>query len=164
MIDARLPLLLLLLPASVAVGQDRPRQKTPQRTSAPPGPSMGSYIIQQRLIIRVPRLPVGRAPIPEGAAPPPPIRWVEKKADQCVVASSLAAAAITRTDSVDLVLNGGKRVRARLADDCLALDFYTGFYLKPASDGKVCAARDSLRSRSGQACRIESFRALVPGR
>jgi hypothetical protein len=164
MIDPRLPLLFLLLSASVAVGQDKPRQKASQKPSALSAPPMGSFIIQQRLIIRVPRLPIGRAPFPEGAAPPPPIKWVEKKTDQCVAATSLAAAAITRADSVDLVLNGGKRLRARLADNCPALDFYTGFYLKPASDGKVCASRDSLRSRSGQECRIESFRALVPGR
>jgi len=94
----------------------------------------------------------------------PPIRWVEKKADKCVPAIDLAAAAITGTDSVDLVLNGGKRLRARFGADCPALDFYSGFYVKMTNDGKVCARRDSIRSRSGGECRIESFRALVPAR
>jgi hypothetical protein len=32
------------------------------------------------------------------------------------------------------------------------------------ADRKVCASRDSIRSRSGGECRIASFRALVPAR
>ncbi|SOB88158.1 hypothetical protein SAMN06297144_3303 [Sphingomonas guangdongensis] len=120
--------------------------------------------VQQRLIIRIPRLPVGRAPLSAGAAPLPPIRWIEKKTDKCVPVVNLAAATITTRDSVDLLLNGGKRLRARFDDDCPAIDFYSGFYVKMPRDGKVCADRDSIRSRSGGECRIESFRALVPAR
>jgi hypothetical protein len=96
--------------------------------------------------------------------PVPPIRWVEKGADRCVAVGSLAGAAITRVDRVDLILSGGKRLRAVLEDDCPSLDFYSGFYLKPAGDGKVCARRDTIRSRSGGACRIKAFRSLVPAR
>lgn len=119
--------------------------------------------VQQRLIIRVPRLPIGRAPL-ASTAPLPPIRWVEKKTDKCVPVLNLAAATITTRNSVDLLLNGGKRLRARFDDDCPALDFYSGFYVKMTKDGKVCASRDAIRSRSGGECRIESFRALVPAR
>ena len=93
------------------------------------------------MIIRVPRLPVGRTPLAVPAPPPPlpPIRWVEEKTDKCVPVVNLAAAAVTGSDSVDLLLNGGKRLRARFGSDCPALDFYSGFYVKMPKDGKVCA-------------------------
>lgn len=119
--------------------------------------------IQRQLIIRVPRVPLGRLPMPASAAPPPkPIRWVEKKADKCIPLIHLAGAAITAGNSVDLLLNGGRRMRARFASDCPTLGFYSGFYVKMHEDGKMCAARDSIRSRSGGECRIKSFRLLVP--
>lgn len=142
----------------------------PAEQSRPPAPPPGRRVvtevtIQQRLIVRIPRLPLGRAPIAaSAAAPPPPIRWVEKKSDKCVPVQTLAAASIAGADSVDLLLNGGKRLRARFGNDCRALDFYSGFYLRMNGDGNVCARRDSIRSRSGGECRIESFRALVPAR
>lgn len=167
MIDVRLPFLLLLLPASPLAAQDRSRPRPVARAGMAAAPAAqavrGNIVIQQRVIVRVPRLPVGRTAIAAGAVPPPPIKWVEKRGDKCIAVDSLAGAAITRADSVDLVLSGGKRVRARLASNCPALDFYSGFYLKPAGDGMVCASRDAIRSRSGGACRIRSFRTLVPG-
>lgn len=133
--------------------------------SAPRGATRIAQVrIQQHIVIRVPRPdPVRRmsAPMP---APLPPIDWVEKSADDCVRTDSLSGAAIIRSDSVDLVLSGGRRVRAKLGNECPALDFYSGFYVKPNKDGKVCAKRDSFRSRAGGECRIKAFRALIPGR
>jgi hypothetical protein len=41
------------------------------------------------------------------------------------------------------------------------LDFYGQLYLLP-NDGRICARRDSIRSRVGGSCRIEKFRTLVP--
>ncbi len=166
MLDSRLSILFVMLspPAAVGEPQDRANPTPKERaTIVRARPPIGSIIIQQRMVIRVPRLTVGRASMPTGA-PLPPIKWVEKKADTCIPATSLAGAAITRADSVDLVLTGGKRLRARLESDCPALGFYDGFYVKPTGDGRVCARRDTIRSRSGGVCRIESFRALVPGR
>ena len=159
MIDPRLSALMLLFSAPAATGD----QEKPQRAKAAPGPATGTVVIQQRMIIRVPRLPAARTMMAT-AIPLPPIRWVEKSADKCIMVGSLAGAAITRVDRVDLILSGGKRLRAVLEDDCPSLDFYTGFYLKPAGDGKVCARRDTIRSRSGGACRIKAFRTLVPAR
>ena len=141
-----------------------------QRRADPPRPpvtgTITSVTIQQRMIIRVPRLPVGRTPVSGSGvtASLPPIRWVEKSADKCVPVINLAAAAITGSDSVDLMLNGGKRLRARFGSDCPALDFYSGFYVRMPKDGKVCSGRDSFRARSGGECRIKSFRALVPAK
>jgi hypothetical protein len=119
----------------------------------------------QRIVIRVPNttaLSASVSPASSRAPAPPPITWVEKRAGRCLPLGDIAAATITRTDSVDLVMSGGKRVRARLGSDCPALNFYSGVYLKPASDGKICADRDWVRSRSGGQCQIESFHALVP--
>ena len=42
-----------------------------------------------------------------------------------------------------------------------ALDFYGGFYLQP-DDDRICAKRETIRSRVGGSCRIERFRLLEP--
>lgn len=78
--------------------------------------------------------------------------------------AALAGAAITQPDSVDLFLRGGARLRARLDDDCPALDYYSGFYVRPTADGQVCERRDSLHTRAGGQCTIERFRSLQPDR
>ena len=91
---------------------------------------------------------------------PPPQRWVEKRGPKCIAAGDLGGA-IVGSRTVDLVLRGGERVRATLDGDCPALDFYSGFYLKPSADGQICAGRDTIRSRSGDSCEISGFRRLV---
>lgn len=127
------------------------------------GRVVGQVTVRQRVIVRVPAMPVARTSLAPTPALPP-IVWVERDAPRCVPVKMLSAASITRADSVDLVLNGGKRLRAQLGDQCPALDFYTGFYLKSPSDGMICAERDVIRSRAGGECRIEGFRRLVPRR
>lgn len=115
------------------------------------GLQLAQVTVRERIIIRVPR----------NAAPPPKIRWVEKKGPKCIAADQLGGA-IVGTRSVDLVLRGGNRVRAILDGDCPALDFYSGFYLKSSGDGQICARRDTIRSRSGDSCEISVFKQLVP--
>ncbi len=155
---ASLPVALLLPLA--ASGQSKP-QPSPS-TSTPT--RLAQVRIQQHIVIRVPRPdPVRRLASPP-PAPLPPIAWVEKRASDCVSVDSLSGAAIIRSDSVDLVLAGGRRLRAKLGSECPALDFYAGFYVKPNKDGKVCAKRDVFRSRAGGECQIRSFRTLIPGR
>ena len=63
--------------------------------------------------------------------------------------------------SVDFVMRDRSRLRARLDSNCLALDFYDGFYVQP-QDHRLCMRRDVIRSRIGGECRIERFRLLVP--
>lgn len=108
--------------------------------------------IRRRVIIRV---PVGRVAIPA------PIRWKEGKGPKCVAAPLLAGAAVTTANTIDLVLAGGARLRAQLDGDCAPLDFYSGFYLRPADDGQICAGRDTIRVRSGASCPIRRFRTLT---
>ena len=121
---------------------------------------LAQLTIHERIIIRVPRMAVVRPQSPV----PPAIAWKEKGGPRCVVAGELAGALVTQPDAVDLVLNGGRRLRARLTGDCRPLDFYSGFYLKPAGDGKVCAGRDAIRARSGATCPIDRFHSLKPER
>ncbi len=108
-------------------------------------------IRQRTTVVRVPRM-----------APPPPVEWREKKGPRCIPVDRLAGAIVQGRDQVDLVMRGGGRVRAKMDGGCRGLNFYTGFYLKPADDGMVCADRDVLRSRAGAKCEIDGFRGLEP--
>jgi hypothetical protein len=108
--------------------------------------------VRQQVIIRVPARPV-----------PPPVTWKERNGPRCIPAGALAGALISR-EGVDLLLRGGNRVRARLGRGCPPLDYYSGFYIRPGADGRVCEDRDSVRVRSGGSCQIERFRKLVPSR
>jgi len=132
-----------------------------------PGPSVAESRIErvevaqvtlhQRIIIRIPRLPFMRKPVDTGK----PLEWSEKKGPKCVAMGDLIGAAISAPDSIDLMVDDGTRVRAKLDDDCPPLDYYSSYYLKPTPDGMVCADRDAIRSRSGGSCRIEEFKRLV---
>jgi hypothetical protein len=113
---------------------------------------LAQFTIRQQLIIRVPsRL----------RPPPDPVPYREKDGPKCIPADALAGAQISNY-GVDLLLKGGKRVRAKLAGDCPPLDYYSGFYIRQGSDGRVCQDRDSIRVRSGGSCEIERFRTLQP--
>jgi hypothetical protein len=122
---------------------------------------VAQLVLHQRIIIRIPRLPFTR---PRADDPPDGVRWVEKKGPKCVPMVKIEGALITAPDSVDLVIEDGNRVRAKLDDNCPSLDFYSGFYLKPTADGMVCADRDAFRTRSGGSCGIDAFKKLVAKR
>lgn len=152
MIQLRLPVPLLVLAAPLLVSARAPQLD---------GTQWAQLTIHERLIIRIPRV----APRANASSFAPrstaPIKWEEKKAPRCVPMTALTGAAIDREGEVDLVVEGTRRLRAKLDDDCPTLDFYTGFYLKPTADGQLCAKRDSIRSRSGARCSINKFRTLV---
>lgn len=107
--------------------------------------------VQRRVLIRVPTEP--QRPIPRR-------HWREKSGPKCIEASALAGAQVG-ADGVDLLLRGGTRIRAKLASRCPALNYYSGFYVRPGADGRICQDRDSIRTRSGGACEIDRFRRLV---
>jgi hypothetical protein len=88
----------------------------------------------------------------------------EKKGPKCVAMGDILAAAVLARSSVDLVLRGGFRMRARFAASCPGLDYYSGFYLVPSKDGKMCSGRDVIRDRAGGECEIDKFRKLVESR
>jgi len=116
-----------------------------------PGGVVQRWTIHERIVIRVPR---------STPSPVSPIRWSEHKAPRCLKLAEVAAATIAAPSSVDLLMSDGRRVRARLDGDCRSADFYSGFYVKPGADGKLCADRDAIRIRSGAACEIDTFKLL----
>src|SRR3546814_5548274 len=50
-----------------------------------------------------------------------------KKSLRCLPMRNVVGAAITRSDSIDLILSDQTRVRARLDNDCRSADFYSGY-------------------------------------
>ncbi|HEU0043470.1 hypothetical protein [Sphingomonas sp.] len=140
------PLVTLLALAAPALAADR--------VAPPAGGQIARLTIQQRVVIRVPRVPEARLPLPK------PVKWKEKKGPECVAAQTMAGALISAPNQVDLVLIGGKRVRAKLDGDCKPLDFYSGFYVRPSKDGMICRDRDAIRVRSGASCQIDDFKLL----
>ncbi len=111
---------------------------------------MAQLTVRQRVIIRVP----ARQPTPER------MEWEEAGAPKCIPVGDLAGALIS-SRGVDLLLRGGRRIRARL-NRCPPLDYYSGFYIRPGPDGRVCEDRDTIRVRSGGSCEIDRFRLLIP--
>lgn len=121
---------------------------------------LAQLTIQQRVIIRVPTVRKGRAPVridPEGRDD-----WREKKGPRCVALRSIRAAGVVVENGVDLILADNHRYRARLERGCDSLGFYSGFYVEPHDDGSLCSGRDELQARSGLSCAIDSFRRLIP--
>lgn len=147
MLNRARPMLPLLLAAPLAMGAAEPRERH------------AHISVRERIVIRIPRLPPAAR-----RAPVAPIIWEEKKAPKCVLADRLASAVVSSRGDVDLIVTDGRRLRAKLDDDCPTLNFYGGFYLKPSRDGKICARRDALRTRSGRRCEISRFRTLVERR
>ena len=128
--------------------------------TAPPSPRAESVTVRhQQIIIRLSR--GSRSIAPAGASL---IRWRETRGPRCVTAQRLVGATSLRPDSVDLILRDNSRIRARLQRRCPAIDFYRGFYINATEDGRICADRDTIRSRAGGECQIEVFRALSPER
>lgn len=108
-------------------------------------------IIQRRSIIRI---------RPANNLPPPQI-FKERKAPSCIRWSHMAGAMVSSPTTIDLIVKGGTRYRVKLEKSCQAIDFYSGFYVRQTKDGRVCEDRDSIHSRSGGECAIDSFKTLV---
>lgn len=124
-------------------------------SAIPAAPAEGVRVmtVEERLIIRVPVAPRPR--------PRLKIRWEEEKGPNCLPARDVAGAFLSGPGTIDFLLRSRQLVRARLDNDCQGLDFYGGFYVQP-EDKRICARRDTIRSRVGGICRIERFRSLVP--
>jgi hypothetical protein len=123
--------------------------------AAQPGPvaqTVTRLVMQDEVILRI---PVG----PRSFARP--LQWEERKGPKCVPVSAIRGALLSGPQQVDFVFVNRARVRAKLDEDCPALDFYGGFYLQPTGD-RLCARRDAIHSRMGGSCAIDRFSFLVP--
>ena len=109
-------------------------------------------VIQDEVILRIPVEPRPVAPS---------IKWVEHKGPKCVPVTAIKGALLSGPEQVDFLFGNRTRVRAKFDEDCLGLDFYTGFYLQVDGD-RLCAGRDAIHSRMGGSCTIERFKMLEP--
>jgi hypothetical protein len=114
--------------------------------------SVTRLVVQDEVILRVPVQPRPLMPM---------VDWHEKKGPKCLPTAMIRRALLSGSEDVDFVLADRARVRAKLDEDCPALDFYAGFYLQPQDD-QLCAGRDAIHSRMGGSCTIEHFKLLVP--
>lgn len=122
--------------------------------SAPPT-TFAQVIIRERVIVRIPSRAIRERRRDQ---------WREKNGPQCIPLQGIAGAILIDPSTVDFILPGGPRVRAKLESSCPALDYYNGFYVRPGDDGMICADRDAIHARSGGECEITKFRRLVPRR
>ncbi|HEX8363765.1 MAG TPA: hypothetical protein VF603_00600 [Allosphingosinicella sp.] len=115
--------------------------------------------VRQQIILRVPQhlRPVH----PAGS---PAVRWREGRGPRCVSARSVIGATALGRNSVDLVMRDNSLIRVRFDSSCPGLDFYRGFYVNGTPDGRICADRDSIRSRMGGQCGIDRFSTLTAER
>lgn len=144
------PLLVgLLLAASGSVG-------APAAPSSPFPAERIQYaqvIFHSRVVVRI-----------EAARVPAITTWAEKKGPHCITLTDIQGTAVIVANSVDIALRGGDRTRMRFERSCPGLDYYSGFYVVPNKDGKICAGRDIVRDRAGGECAIDKFRKLVPAK
>jgi len=142
--------LATLAAALIALGTGAPASSAkPPATDAV---ELAQLSFRSRVVVRVQTTQLAMVPL---------AALREKKGPKCIAMTDILAAAIVERSSVDLVLRGGFRMRARLAAKCPGLDYYSGFYVVPSSDGKLCADRDVIRDRAGGECEIDKFRQLV---
>ena len=136
------------------------------RTFVPARPLAYAQVrIENRVIIRVPRRrPSSLAPMTDLFPDTARETYREKKIGKCLPMNNILGVQMFSDRFLDLVTQDRRRVRAQLEENCQARSFYSGFYMEKSADGKMCAGRDILHSRTGAKCEIERFRELVPER
>tara|TARA_R110002033_G_scaffold99940_4_gene148362 strand:+ start:768 stop:1274 length:507 start_codon:yes stop_codon:yes gene_type:complete len=135
-------------------------------TYVPARPDVFAQVrIEKRVIIRVPRRrPNALTPKADFSQETPRQKYKEKKIGKCLPMDNILGVQMFAEQYLDLLTRDRKRIRARLEDNCPSRSFYSGFYMEKSSDGRICAGRDILHSRTGAKCEIERFRELVPQR
>lgn len=115
--------------------------------------------IEQRVTIRVsPARPRSNlvADLPRNF----PDRLVERKMGNCIPAKDVVGVQTGGTSKLILFMRDRKMISAQLEKACSARDFYSGFYVEPSKDGKLCIKRDELLSRNGAKCELSRFSRL----
>jgi len=120
--------------------------------SGPGQPAVTRMVVEEQIIIKIPVGP---------HSPRRPLAREEHKGAKCVDTRQIRGAVLAGSTDVDFALADRTWVRAKLDDNCPALDFYNGFYLRPDGE-RICAGRDSIYSRMGGSCQIDKFRTINP--
>lgn len=120
--------------------------------------------IEQRVIMRIVPRPSGARDSLTALAPTAmsQVRLEERPMDECVSLSSIAAVQPRGSSRLLLFLRDRRMVAADLERSCSARDFYSGFYVEKASDGRLCTGRDKIQARSGARCSVAGFSEIVP--
>ncbi|MGB5725171.1 MAG: hypothetical protein WBM39_12225 [Parasphingorhabdus sp.] len=159
-------ILLLSVPETRGIQQVDVSSTDTVRDYVPARPLAYAQVrIEKRVIIRVPRRrPSQLAPRADFSQDIPQQTFREKKMGKCLPMNNILGVQMFSDQYLDLVTQDRRRVRAQLEKNCQARSFYSGFYMEKSNDGKMCAGRDILHSRTGAKCEIERFRELVPER
>jgi hypothetical protein len=88
-------------------------------------------------------------------------RFVERNIGRCVSVANISGVQPDEGSRLILFLRDRRMISAMLDRACRARDFYSGFYVERASDGRICVDRDTLLSRSGANCKLTRIRQLV---
>jgi len=113
--------------------------------------------VQRRLIVRISPARPREQPKPRTAP-----QLVERKMGKCVNLKDVVAVQTRSSSKLVLYLRNRTMISAQLEKSCRARDFYSGFYVEPSKDGKLCIKRDELQSRNGAKCEVTRFRKLEP--
>lgn len=119
--------------------------------------------IEQRVVVRIaPQPPAARqnllADLPQRALP---ARFEERGKEKCVALQGIAGVQTGSGNRLVLYLRDNRMISVNLEKTCRARDFYSGFYVEKNKDGRLCADRDRLQSRTGVRCEVEAMRQLV---
>ena len=122
----------------------------------------GQMRIEQRVIIRIaPRRVSDRrnmlAQLPVRA---PVTRSEERDTTRCVEIQQNAGVEPGSGNRLLLFMRDADILSINLEKACRARDFYSGFYVEPNEDGKLCVSRDILKSRNGARCNIKRMMEL----
>lgn len=119
--------------------------------------------IEQHVIIRI--TPRSRSTRDEMFGPPlrgdDPPRYKEKKIDKCLPIDGIAGIAPGEENRLLLFMRDHQVLSAALERACDPAAFYLGAYVERSTDGKLCAGRDTIRSRTGATCRLSRISKLV---
>lgn len=118
--------------------------------------------INQRIIIRLQRTSGARRASFSSRNGGTKVKLEERKIGKCIAMDNLAGFAPGPKDSLEFITKDRKLIRAYLADNCKAKEFYAGAYIEKSKDGKLCQKRDIVHARYGAECALDRFRQLVP--
>lgn len=125
--------------------------------------SAGQVRIEQRVMIRVAPAPsaVRQDMLAQSLRSAPSRRLVEGRKEKCVPLQGIAGVETGSGNRLVLFLRDRRMLSVNLDKSCRARDFYSGFYVEPRKDGRLCVDRDKLQSRTGARCEVEAMRQLV---
>lgn len=118
--------------------------------------------INQRIIIRLQRTSGARRASFSSRNGGTKVKLEERKIGKCIAMDNLVGFAPGPAESLEFITKDRKLIRAYLADNCKAKEFYAGAYIEKSEDGKLCQKRDIIHARYGAECALDRFRQLVP--